>query len=301
MELVTQKSVEKAILTVRNVQVILDKDLAHFYEVKPVRLREQVKRNSGRFPEDFVFKLTKEEVELLVSQNAIPSKQSLGGTFPYVFTEQGVAAVSGIIKSKKADEVSILIMRTFVSLRRFFIQNALVFQRINNLEKQQEKTDTKLDQVFRALEKGITPNQGIFFEGQIFDAHVFISDLIRQARKSIILIDNYVNETTLLLLSKRAKEVSCVIYTQVGAAFTKDLEKHNEQYPVISVVESRSSHDRFLILDSTKLYHLGASLKDVGKKCFAFSNMDNLLPILQSNLIQVYFYIICLSPYYTLL
>jgi len=286
MKLITVKQVEASIHNIRDTQVILDKDLALFYEVKPIRLREQVKRNAQRFPSDFVFQLTEEEVEKLVSQNAIPSKQSLGGYLPYVFTEQGVAAVSGVLKTKKAAEVSILIMRTFVAMRKFLLQNALVFQRIDRIEEKQLQTDQKLELLFDALEKEIVPKQGIFFEGQLFDAHVFVSKLVKEATKSIVVVDNYTNENTLLLLSKRNTKVSCEVHTRVTPELKADLAKHNKQYPEIVLHENKGAHDRFLIVDQKSLYHFGASLKDLGNKCFAFSRMDELLPLLIKNLLN---------------
>ncbi len=263
----------------RDVQVILDKDLASFYEVKPIRLREQVKRNPNRFPPDFVFQLTENEVDSLVSQNAIPSKQSLGGHLPYVFTEQGVAAVAGVLKSEKAAEVSITIARAFVAMRKFLFQNASVFQRLDRIELKQIQTDEKFERIFKALESGqATPDMGIFFDGQVFDAYTFAVNLIKSATQSIVLIDNYIDESVLTLLSKRNIGVSASIYTkEINKALQLDVKKHNAQYPSIEIKTFANSHDRFLIIDHKELYHIGASLKDLGKKWFAFSRMDSLV------------------------
>jgi hypothetical protein len=279
MAIKKQDNIESKIFTIRETQVILDKDLAAFYEVKPIRLREQVKRNPNRFPSDFVFQLNDKEVDLLVSQNAIPSKQSLGGYLPYVFSEQGVAAVSGVIKSDKAAEVSITIVRTFVKLRKFLLQNASVFQRLSQVELKQSKTDEKVDQIFSALQSGKNqPEQGVFFDGQIFDAYTFVSKVIKSAKSSIILIDNYVDESVLTLLTKREKNVKVIIYTnKITKPLQLDLKKHNQQYPKIEVKSLKTSHDRFLVIDKKELYHLGASLKDLGKKWFAFSRMDSMV------------------------
>jgi hypothetical protein len=278
--------IEKSIHTIRDVQIILDKDLALFYDVKPIRLREQIKRNPNRFPPDFVFQLNEKEIEHLVSQNAIPSKQSLGGHLPLVFTEQGVAAVSGVIRSEKANQVSVVIARAFVAMRKTLVQLQGVIQRLEGIEIKQLQTDNKLEQVLKALEKDQPAKQGIFFEGQLFDAHVFACDLIKQASKTLVIIDNYVDESTLLLLSKRKKQVSCTVHTRINATLKKDLEKYNQQYPAIALVENRSSHDRFIVIDNTELYHIGASLKDLGNKCFAFSRMDKVLPELTSKLLN---------------
>ena len=279
MELVTQQSdIEKRIFTIRDVQVVLDKDLAHFYQVSTSRLNEQVKRNSSRFPTDFMFQLTEIEIDILVSHFAIPSKQILGGNLPFVFTEQGVAAVSAVLKSEKAAQVSVNIMRAFVSMRKFISQNTLLFQRLDNVELKQIATDQKFEQIFKALEKNNpVPNKGIFFEEQVFDAYVFVAELIKKAKSSLILIDNYIDETVLTLLSKRSKTVTATIYTkQINKQLQLDLAKHNQQYPLINIEIYANSHDRFLIIDQTELYHIGASLKDLGKKWFAFSKMDSL-------------------------
>ncbi|MGA1822865.1 MAG: ORF6N domain-containing protein [Thermoplasmatota archaeon] len=213
-DLITIEDIENRIYTIRGVQVMLDRDLAIFFEVKPIRLREQVKRNINRFPSDFMFRISDEEVELLVSQNAIPSKQHLGGHLPYVFTEQGVAAISSVLTSERAVEVSILIMRAFVAMRRFIIANAQVFQRLFTLELKQIETDKKMDVVLNAIEsRDVLPNQGIFFNGQIFDAYKFVSDLFRSAKRSIVIIDNYIDDTVLIHLSKRRKNVKVTLLT----------------------------------------------------------------------------------------
>jgi len=279
MEIVKQQHIESKIVMLRDVQVILDKDLASFYEVKPIRLREQVKRNPNRFPPDFVFQLTENEVDSLVSQNAIPSKQSLGGHLPYVFTEQGVAAVAGVLKSEKAAEVSITIARAFVAMRKFLFQNASVFQRLDRIELKQIQTDEKFERIFKALLGGqATPDMGIFFDGQVFDAYTFAVNLIKSATQSIVLIDNYIDESVLTLLSKRNIGVSASIYTkEINKALQLDVKKHNAQYPSIEIKTFANSHDRFLIIDHKELYHIGASLKDLGKKWFAFSRMDSLV------------------------
>jgi len=271
-----QGEIKTAVCGIRGVQVMLDKDLALFYEVKPVRLRDQVKRNIKCFPDDFMFQLTPEEVELMVSQNAIPSKQHLGGYLPYVFTEQGVATISSVLTSARAIEVNIQIMRAFVAMRRFIGANARIFQRLDTLEIKQIDTDRKIDKVLNTIEsKEICAKQGIFFDGQIFDAYTFVSDLIRSAGKSIVLIDNYIDDTVLNLFSKRQKDVLLTIVTKTVSKWLKlDIKKFNEQYPPVTVNEFGNSHDRFLIIDDSIIYHFGASLKDLGKKWFAFSKMD---------------------------
>jgi hypothetical protein len=273
-------TVKAKIYTIRDQQVMLDKDIASLYEVIPIRLREQVQRNIERFPEDFMFQLTDAEVNDMVSQNAIPSRKHLGGSLPYVFTEQGVASLSGVLKSFKAAEVHVKIMRAFVEMRRFIQNNAQVFARLDSVERRQivleSETERNFEKVFQALEQGQElPRQGIFYDGQVYDAHVFVSDLIRSARKSLILIDNYVDDSVLTLLGKRTEGISALIYTKsVSKQLTLDLKKYNQQYPAISVETFTGAQDRFLIIDGTDIYHIGASLKDLGKKWFAFSKFE---------------------------
>jgi hypothetical protein len=278
-ELVQVVNIERRIYTIRGVQVMFDRDLAELYEVETRALKQAVKRNLTRFPADFMFELTENEVELLVSQSVIPSKKQLGGAKPFVFTEQGVSSLSAVLTSTRAVEINIEIMRAFVKMRQFLANNADLFMRLESIEKRQLlheiKVDEKFELLFNALEdKSIKPKQGIFFDGQIFDAYAFVCDLIRSARQRIILIDNYVDESVLTLLSKREKQVTAQLLTKaIGKTLALDVEKFNQQYPAIDVQTFKSSHDRFLIIDDD-IYHIGASLKDLGKKWFAFSKMD---------------------------
>jgi hypothetical protein len=194
--------------------------------------------------------------------------------------------LSAVLNTEVAILVSIQIIQAFVAMRKTLGQLQGVIQRLEGIEIKQLQTDNKLEQVLKALEKDQPAKQGIFFEGQLFDAHVFACDLIKQASKTLVIIDNYVDESTLLLLSKRKKQVSCTVHTRINATLKKDLEKYNQQYPAIALVENRSSHDRFIVIDNTELYHIGASLKDLGNKCFAFSRMDKVLPELTSKLLN---------------
>jgi len=282
-ELQTSNSIRDNIYTIRNIQVMIDRDLAKMYGVETRRLNEQVKRNMDRFPAEFMFQLTKEEMNNWKSQIATSNKEIMGlRKPPLAFTEQGVSMLSAILRSKTAIDVSIKIINAFVSMRKFILYNENVFQRINNLEQkqiaidiQQGKTDNKVNEILNALEnKSATINEGIYYDGQIFDAYSFISKLIKTANKSIVLIDAYVDETTLLILSKRNKNVKAEIFTaKITKQFQLDIEKYNTQYPEIVVKTYKKSHDRFLIIDNKTLYHIGASLKDLGKKWFAFSKM----------------------------
>lgn len=287
-EIITTNDIECKILNIRNLQVMIDRDLAFFYEVKPIRLREQLKRNPNRFPSDFFFQLNRNEVDYLVSQNAIPSIQSLGGSLPYAFTEQGVAAVSAVLKSEKAAEVSINIIRTFVAMRKFLLTNAQVFQRLESLEIKQIGNDDKFERIFDALDnKEKSKTQGIFFDGQIYDAYSFVIDLIRKAEKEIILIDGYVDKEVLDMLSKKHSNVYVILYTLPNANINKtDVKRFNAQYPTLKEYRTTKVHDRYLIIDNKELYTIGASLKDLGKKCFSFTKMqeDSLIAELLNRL-----------------
>ncbi len=274
-------SIQRKIYTIRDSQVMLDSDLADFYGVETRRLNEQVKRNMERFPAEFMFQLTKEENENLMSQIAISSSEYGGRRkLPYVFTEQGVAMLSGVLKSKTAVKMSIQIIGAFVAMRRFIINNAQIFQRIDTVEKRQLKhemeTDEKFENLLNGLQnKDLVPKQGIFFEGQIFDAYKFVSSLIRKAERSILLIDNYIDETVLDLLTKKKKNVAVTILTaNLNKSLLLDEKKFNSQYPSVTIKEFNKAHDRFLIIDDKDVYHFGASLKDLGRKWFAFSKLD---------------------------
>ena len=267
--------IEHFIYTIRGVQVMLDRDIALLYSVETGQLNRQVKRNIERFPSDFMFRLSKEEVEILKCQNGI---SSWGGDryLPYAFTENGIAMLSSVLRSPTAIEANIRIMRAFTSMRHFLTNNAQVFQRLSTIEYHQIETDKRIDEVFKRLDANITPQQGIFFDGQVFDAYRFASDLVRKAKKSIVLIDNYVDDTVLSLLDKRQDNVSATIYTQqISQKLQLDINRHNTQYPPISVQQFNKAHDRFLLIDD-EIYHLGASLKDLGKKWFAFARMRDI-------------------------
>lgn len=273
-------AIQQKIFTIRGEQVLVDRDLAELYDVPTKRLNEQVKRNLDRFPEKFRFQLTQSEKAELVA-NCDRFKNLKHSTVnPYVFTEQGVAMLSAVLKSKIAVETSIRIIEAFVAMRKFIINNAQIFQKIDAVEKRQLKyeisTDERFEKVFNALQQDkLDPKQGIFFDGQIFDAHKFVSDLIRKAEKSIVLIDNYIDDTVLNLFSKRKKNVIVTIYTaNISKTLETDFKKFNAQYAPIELKEFKNSHDRFMIIDDEDVYHFGASLKDLGKKWFAFSKFE---------------------------
>jgi len=273
---INHQHIQSRIFTIRSLQVMLDRDLAELYEVETKALNQAVKRNIHRFPELFRFQLTQHEKDELVTNCDRFKTLKHSTVLPYVFTEQGVSMLSAVLRSDAAIKVSIQIMEAFVGMRKFIANNAVVFQRLDHIEHQQQITETRLDRVFEAIEANeIKPRQGIFFDGQVFDAYTFVSDLVRSASKSIVLIDNYVDESTLTLLSKRQQGCTATIYTHTfSKSLQLDLQKHNAQYPPIEIKTFKQSHDRFLILDDSTIYHFGASLKDLGKKMFAFSRFD---------------------------
>ncbi len=282
---ISQKRIENRIFTIRNVQVMVDFHLAELYNVETKRINEQVKRNIKRFPENFMFQLSQAEWKNLQSQ--IATAESLTGlqsqiatakrrTIPYVFSEQGVAMLSAVLNSETAINVSIQIMDAFVKMRQIILENSLISQRLDKIELKQIQADQKFEQVFNALaRKDKIPNQGVFFDGQIFDAYELVSKIIRSAKKNIVLIDNYIDERTLTQLSKKDKNVNVLLLTKnIGKQQRLDVQKANEQYGNFRIMEFSKSLDRFLVIDSSETYHLGATLKDLGKKWFAFSKMD---------------------------
>ena len=285
-EVIVTTPIESRIMSIRGRQIMIDRDLAELYGVETKRLNEAVKRNKNRFPERFRFQLTKEEmVELITNCDRFNSlKHSAARS--YAFTEQGVAMLSTVLRSETAIRMSIRIMDAFVAMRRFMTTNAEIFQRLSTMEyhqlemqQHQQETDKRIDEVFRRLdESNAKPKQGVFYNGQIYDAYTFVSDLIKSAKKRIILIDNYVDETVLTLLDKREIGVAAIIYTQqITRHFQLDIDRHNAQYAPIEINTFRLSHDRFLCIDDN-VYHIGASIKDLGKKWFGFSKMEILTP-----------------------
>jgi len=293
-DIIQSQSIQSLIYTVRGKQVMLDSDLAELYSVETKRLNEQVRRNLERFPESYRFQLSQSEYDDLKSQFATSSEGSLRSQnvtlesqrgrhrkyLPYVFTEQGVAMLSAVLKSDTAIKASIRIIDAFVAMRHYIAENGGLLQRVDSLEKrqitQEIRTTERFEKVFDALgQNSLTAPQGVFFDGQVFDAYVFINDLIRQAKQSIVLIDNYVDDTVLMQLAKRSDSVRAIILTQtISRELKQDLKQHNAQYPPIEIKQFSRSHDRFLIIDGEVVYVLGASLKDMGKRWFGFMKME---------------------------
>lgn len=274
------KEIKSLIYVVRGQQVMLDSDLAMLYQVETKVFNQAVSRNIERFPENFRFQLTKEEFDALRSQIATPNGRGGRRYRPYMFTEQGIAMLSGVLRSDVAVQVSIRIMNTFVEMRRFIANNAILFEKVSNIElkqlEYQKSTDERFDKVFQYIEDHAESEQKIFFDGQIYDAFSLITSIVQKAQKEIILIDGYVDVDTLNILAKKNTGVDVKIYTYASARLTNtDAANFNAQYPTLTVKKTQVFHDRFIILDGKTAYHIGASIKDAGKKCFGISLLED--------------------------
>ncbi|MFY8019547.1 MAG: ORF6N domain-containing protein [Bacteroidia bacterium] len=282
-------SIENLIYSIRSKQVMIDKDLAMIYGIETKVLNQAVKRNFMRFPESFRFQLTDEEywrcsrsqiVTLNISESALKLKRGENLKYkPYAFTEQGVAMLSAVLKSETAIQLSIQIMDAFVKMRKVIQDQSGLYQRLNRVESKQIEADSKFEKIFKALEdKNQIPLKGLFFEGQIFDAYVLLTKIIQSAQSSIILIDNYMDETVLTMLNNKNKAVRVELFTSnISKEFLLAFKKFEAQNPKTQLNKLTKSHDRFMIIDGRELYHFGASLKDLGKKWFAFSRLDDLV------------------------
>ena len=277
------ENIENLIRVIRGKQVMLDRDLARLYGVETRVLNQAVQRNIERFPEDFMFQLSKEEFENWKSQIVISNSIKMGARkLPYAFTENGIAMLSSVLRSQQAISINIQVMRAFNAMRHFIGSQAQVFQRLEVVERNQlalttqvAENNKKLEEVFRRLDDhSENPEKGIFYDGQIFDAYTFINERIREAKKRIVLIDNYVDDSVLTMLDKRNKGVDAVVYTKnISRQLSLDFEKHNAQYSPIEVKQFDRAHDRFLCIDDT-VYLIGASLKDLGKKWFGYVKLE---------------------------
>ena len=255
---------------------MIDRDLAELYQVETKRLNEQVKRNKNRFPIEFCFQLNDDEKNELVANCDRFSNLKHSTSNPYAFTEQGIAMLSAVLKSDAAVNMSIKIMNTFVEMRNYLLANEGMLSRIDRVERKQLETDKKLEEILYYMDSNADVKQKVFFDGQIYDAFSFIASLIQKSDKKIILIDNYVDLATLNILSKKKKDVDVTIITGGnGKLSNKDVEVFNSQYPTLSIKKSKDFHDRFLIIDDKQAYHIGASIKDAGKKSFGITKIED--------------------------
>ena len=277
------ENIKNLIYTIRGKQVMLDSDVAMLYQYTTKSINKAMKRNINRFPEDFCFQLTEKEVENLRFQVGTSSlkKENYGGRryLPYVYTEQGISMLAGVLKNEIAVQVSINIIRAFIEMRKFISLNGKLFKRLTNVECKILEHDKKFDIVFNELQKDekMEFKQKIFFDGQIYDAYSLIIDIIKKAKQKILIIDNYIDDSILKMLSKKNQKVEVVILTLQNSKLNKlDITKFNKQYPVLKLAYTNKFHDRFIVIDNKELYHVGASLKDLGKKCFAISKIEDV-------------------------
>ena len=280
----TNEDIKKLIYTIRGKQVMLDSDVAMLYHYETKNVNRAVKRNIDRFPEEFCFQLTENEFQTLRFQIGT-SKQNLeikdefrGGRryLPYVFTEQGIAMLAGVLKNDIAVKVSINIIKTFIEMRKFISLNGQVFERLTNMEYKLLEHDKKFEEVFNQLQLEDNIKQRIFFDGQIWDSYSLIIDIIKKANSKILIIDNYIDDSILKMLSKKKNGVQAIILTSSKCNIENlDIEKFNKEYPILKVAKTNKFHDRFIVLDNEKMYHLGASIKDLGIKCFAINRIED--------------------------
>ena len=275
-EIIVLGEIKNLIYTIRGKQVMLDSDVAMLYRYETKRVNEAVKRNKERFPENFCFQLTNKEFNILKSQFATSKIQGGKQKLPNVFTEQGIIMLAGLLKNEIAVEVSVKIVEAFVEMRKFIMSNAPIFERLTNVEYKLLEHDRKFDEVFNELQKDENFSQKIFFQGQIYDAYNLIVKLIKRANKKIVIIDNYIDESILEMLSKKNKNVEVRILTSNKSNILKlDVEKFNKEYPLLKISKTDKYHDRFIIIDDKELYHLGASIKDLGNKCFGINKIED--------------------------
>ena len=282
LKIVNSKEIKNLIYTIRGKQVMLDSDVAMLYHYETKNVNKAMKRNIERFPEDFCFQLTKQELNKMWFQ--------IGTTFennnlkyrsdkylPYVYTEQGISMLAGVLKNDIAIQVSISIIRAFIEMRKFISSNSQIFERLTNVEYKLLEHDKKFDKVFNELQKDENFKQKIFFQGQIYDAYSLVIDIIKRAKNKIIIIDNYIDDSILKILVKKNKNVEVVILTSKNSNISKlDIQKFNKEYPILKVAKTDKFHDRFIIIDNKELYHCGASIKDLGKKCFGINKMEDI-------------------------
>jgi len=270
-------SIKSRIFNIKDTQVMLDFHLAEIYNVETRVLNQAVKRNIERFPEDFMFQLSESEWNNLKSQFVISSEHGGRRNLPYAFAEQGIAGLSSILKSETAIHVNIGIMRAFVNMRKIFLDNSIINSRFEKIEHKLLNNEQKFEELFKALEnQNNIPKQGVYFEGQVFDAYYLLNKIIKSAQESIIIIDNYIDENVLNTLTKNENNVRIRILTKnISTQLKLDIEKYNQQFKNLEVIIYTKAHDRFIIIDNNEYYHLGASLKDLGKKMFAFTKLED--------------------------
>ncbi len=272
--------IRNLIYNIRGKQVMLDSDVATLFEYATKDLNRNVKNNIERFPEYYCFQLTNEEYKSLRCKNFTLNENGRGQHrkyLPYVFTEYGITMLAGLLKSEVAVNVSIRIVNTFIEMRKFLSSNNQIFERLTSVEYKLLDHDKKFDEVFNQLQLEENIKQRIFFDGQIYDAYSIIVDIIKKANSKILIIDNYIDDSILKMLAKKKNNVEVVILTSDKSNIENlDIKKFNKEYPILKVAKTNKFHDRFIIIDNKEMYHLGASIKDLGKKCFAINRIEDI-------------------------
>ena len=290
----TEDSIKSRIYTIRGVQVMLDLDLAQLYGVEAKQLNRQVKRNIDRFPPDFMFQLTRDECLRCQIGTINGGRGQHLKYMPHAFTENGVAMLSGVLRSPTAIEINIRIMRVFNEMRRTLASMAPILARLAETERRQledrtrqitdqTRNEERFDTIFKAMDGGDFPPQKIFYDGQLWDARAFVDRLVKRAKRSLVLVDNWATVETLDMLAAKQRGVAATVVTSEHRdgkgnprpkILPADIAKFNAQYPTLSVRFRENFHDRFLVVDDKELYLVGSSLKDLGKRCFGFTKMD---------------------------
>ena len=274
------EDIKNLIYTIRGKQVMMDSDVANIYHCETKYVNRVVKRNIERFPEEFCFQLNENEFEVLRCQFVTLNENGRGQHrkyLPYVFTEQGIAMLSALLKSDVAVSVSVNIMKAFIEMRKFLMLNGQVFERLTSVEHKLLEHDKKFDEVFNQLQLEENIKQRIFFDGQIYDAYSIIIDIIKKANNKILIIDNYIDDSVLKMLTKKKNNVEVIILTSNKSNIQNiDIQKFNKEYPILKIAKTNKFHDRFIVIDNEEMYHLGASIKDVGKKCFGINKIEDI-------------------------
>ena len=292
LKIVNSEEIKNLIYTIRGKQVMLDSDVAMLYHYETKNINKAMKRNIERFPEDFCFQLTKQELDKMWFQSGTTSennnfKYRSDKYLPYVYTEQRISMLAGVLKNDIAIQVSISIIRAFIEMRKFISSNAQMFERLTNVEYKLLEHDKKFDEIFNQLQYEENIKQKIFFEGQIYDAYSLIIDIVKRAKSKIMIIDNYIDDSILKILVKKNKNVEVIILTSKKSNISKlDIQKFNKEYPILKVAMTDKFHDRFIVIDNKELYHCGASIKDLGKKCFGINKIDDIEMINKFSKIQ---------------
>jgi len=275
----SNEEIKNLIYTIRGKQVMLDSDVARLFKYATKDLNRNVKNNIERFPEYYCFQLTNEEYQSLRCKNFTLNENGRGQHrkyLPYVFTEYGITMLAGLLKNEVAVDISIKIVNTFIEMRKFIMFNGQVFDRLTNMEYKLLEHDKKFDRLFDRLQQEENIKQKIFFGGQIYDAYSVMIDIIKKANKKILIIDNYVDDTVLKMLTKKKDNVEIVILTSNKNNIQDiDIQKFNKEYPILKVARTNKFHDRFIVIDNKEMYHLGASIKDLGKKCFGINKIED--------------------------